>query len=437
MDIPSVRDYLLKYQRDAVLDGISTLKNGAQPSDWIRDNQRQTLDGPDEHVIPLADYEIRIGGRDPDLERNSRYLYCEDNIERIEAGWDDLVAEFGLEGVSFYRPFHTDISTSGIYINQRGLRYLGHLLYHWSKAVTYSTSKTEAIDILQRNTLQEGHPAFQSEPAFEDLEAAIELAQEIFLRYQWFHHQFELFTAYVEDARGELLYEEYAERTQDTPRRRATRPAAHLAAAAVRRSQACQSRAPDGHFIPLFVRTTSVLPNQGGWDLNKFISRDQFENECRNLAGSLYQTPSTGTDIPGQALASQLPFQTDIRRIVGQNLSAFITRREDDSDVASYALNEHPLTQAWTVETDPEWDEAYEQADGSVQTQIDSLIQKLDGRPKMPETKGDGIGPKNVYYDNLTDGMRYVFGADEQNRQITLLAFGDHDIPKDFGLHVK
>ena len=53
-----------------------------------------------------------------------------------------------MDSVSTYRPFYEDVATSGIYVSQRGLRYLGHLLYHWSRVHAHIDLQEKRTDVL-------------------------------------------------------------------------------------------------------------------------------------------------------------------------------------------------------------------------------------------------------------------------------------------------
>lgn len=434
MNPDSVRAYLRSYRRRSTLADVNgVLQDGETPPDSVRDQQRQLLGEADEHVIPTWKYQYRVVGREEEMDNDPRFIAFEDEIGLVETAWDTLVAKAGVDSVSTYRPFHDDVATSGIYVSQRGLRYLGHLLYHWSRVHAHADSQSERIDALLTSRLAHDSQVFAGDPAFDQIEDALELAREILVRYQWFHHQFELVVAHIEDARDEQLYQRYAQRPSQSPADQGRGLSAALALSTVRRSQACRSLAPDDLFLPLFERTIATLEWKG--DSHKqFTSREKFEDGCRELVADLYG--GSYGPVPGEELAARIPLETDVWVAVDSTISAYITRRESDSDNGSYATNEAPLSDTWSVKTSEEWEALYDAADGSLLSQLDSAVDELDGRAMLPKLKGHGQGPKDTFYRNLTKGDRYVLKVDRANREITLLGFGDHDYPKEHGLHV-
>ena len=426
MDPDSVRSYLRRYQQRSTLSDVNgVLQDGNPPPGSVRNQQSQLFKDADDHVIPTSDYEYRIWGQKEKLEKKSDFVYFEDEIGVVETAWDSLVAKAGMDSVSSYLPFHDDVATSGIYINQRGLRYLGHLLYYWSRVHAHRNSKSERTNALLTSQLAHDSQVFAGDPAFDQVEDALDLAREILVRYQWFHHQFELVVAHLEDARDEPLYQKYAQNHHQTPAERGRGLSAALALSMVRRSQACRSRAPNDLFLPLFERTIATIEWKNG-SHNQFNSRRKFEDGCRELMVNLH----------GKELAARVPFETDVWSAVGSTISAYITRRESDSNNGSYANNEFPLGEKYKLEKSGTWKQQYSDADGSIRPQLDSVVDKLKDRATLPKLKGHGQGPNDTFYSDLTKSKRYVIKVDNANREITLLGFGDHDYPKEYGLHV-
>lgn len=430
----SIRAYLQSYRRRTTLaDASRVLQDGETPPDSVRDLQRQTLGEPDDHVIPTSEYEYRVDGRDGQMDNKPGFIAFQDEIGLVESAWDTLVAKGGMETVSTYRPFHDDIATSGIYISQRGLRYLGHLLYHWSRVHAHADSQAEYTEALLTNRLAHDSKVFAGDPAFDRVEDALAMARELFVRYQWFHHQFELVVAYIEDARDEQLYQEYAEERGQTAAEQGRGLSAALALSFVRRSQVCQSLAPHELYLPLFERMIAALK----WERashEEFSSREKFEDGCRGLTTDVYG--DSYRPAPGEELAARIPLEADVWAAVGSTISAYITRRESDSDNAAYANNEAPLSNTWSVRKSEKWKALCEAADGSIIPQLDGAVDELDGRSMLPRMKGHGQGPKDTFYRNLTKEDRYVLKVDRANNEIILLGFGDHAYPKEHGLHV-
>jgi len=196
-----VREFLSKYHQGVVPTTTGSTSSGGNnsPSE-IYKRQRQRTGIADEHLIPFHQYEIRADGPTNELDEKEALFRIEDAIGTVERAWDELVEEHGLDWFSEYVPFHQNESESGIYIRQQGLRLFGHLLYHWSRVGAAADSPVEQVEKLEGHKLQDANWLLFRPPAFESVGDAIELAQEITIRYQWFKHQIELLSAYLEDA---------------------------------------------------------------------------------------------------------------------------------------------------------------------------------------------------------------------------------------------
>lgn len=430
--LDSVRAFLRAYRQGST---TADLTEGQSPPQQIRDAQERLLGASDDHVIPLQTYEFRVNDdqSDPPVDAAGTFKIVDD-LGRVEQGWDHIMSMAGLDAVSTYAPFHADSSTYGIYISQRGIRYLGHLLYGWSQAGDLSDSPSQATTLLQDHTLATGGPLSRGQPQFASIEAAFELAQELLLRYQWFYHQFELLAAHFEDARDEPLYRFYHDTQHTSPADPMRSQATTLALAYAWRSQACRNKSPPGLFEPLFRRTISFAAQDYG-ELRQYTDRSDFEDGCYELSERLSSGSASGRG-HGIDRARDLPFETDIRALTPRCLSVFVTRREPDPDDGSYAMDEFPLDEEWDLATTDTWETKFNQADGSLISHIESTQDKMGDDPRKVEWKGDGTGPRQTYYANLTDGKRFVFSVDRQNNAVTLKDFGDHDIPKEYGLHV-
>jgi len=98
--------------------------------------------------------------------------------------------------------------------------------------------------------------------SFESVQAACELALEILLRHEWYHHQTELLATYLEDVAGEMLYRDYVGGSVSTGASRKDCLEESLANAYVARSRACMRRAPSTPaFHTLFEYSTRFQPD--------------------------------------------------------------------------------------------------------------------------------------------------------------------------------
>ncbi|MFB1063332.1 hypothetical protein [Natrinema sp. H-ect4] len=387
----------------------------------------------DEHVIPLDEFEFRIQGEDDDLEDNPNVVRYENAIGEIERGWDELVGQYGLDAVSTYVPFHEDEDTYGIYIRQRGIRFLGHLLYQWSRVGSLVETRKEATEFLLQNDLQSGDRLFDGKPQFDSIEDAFALAREILLRHQWFHHQAELLAAYAEDVADTLYYPQYHHQ-QLFPSSINESVEEAVANAYVARSQACVERSPSWLFQPLFERTVAARRSQT-IHYTEFTD-DDFDDGCYEVSRSLLAQGNSHPTRGGVELARRLVFDTRISRAIPTRISVYITRRESDSDNASYAQDEYPIGQTWTVVRTDTWKSAYKKADGSITSRIDSVVGDLKKDPRKIEWKGRGIGPKQRYYGDLLGGTKkIIFEVDDDRNRVELLDLGEHDLPREYGLH--
>lgn len=431
--LQEIRDFLERYhERDAYPDPSAVPKLGEQPSDWIRNRQQTAIGTSDEHVIPASDFQFRIHGEDKDLKRSPRFVKSEKAIGAIENAWDRLIEDYGLDAVSSYIPFHEDFDTYGIYIQQRGIRFLGHLLYQWSRVGSLVDTQEEAIDLLMDDDFQESDQLFRGTPQFASVEDAFELAQEILLRHQWFHHQFELLAAYAEDSAETLYYPEYHQHHL-TISKMGSSPEQALATAYVIRSQACANKSPPGLFQPLLWRAVA------GRGFNRPSARDftnDFAGSCFEVSAYLVDPAASGTSQRGIGLARELPFDTAIVAVVPSKISVFITRQESDPNNASYARNEHPLGQKYTICRTNNWTEAYEDADQNIKDLVETIEEKAKNRPQQLDQRGRGEGPKNRFYGYLNGGARrFVYEINHREQHVDLLDFGDHETPEQYGLY--
>ncbi|MFC6939140.1 hypothetical protein ACFQE8_04070 [Salinirubellus sp. GCM10025818] len=432
LSLDDIREFFLSYQNgDAYSLCNTTPQLGQPPSDWVRKRQQSTVGTSDGHVIPIADFEFRIEGEDDRHGDDPRFVRYEDAIPFVEKEWDLLIEQYGLNGVSTYVPFHEDLGTYGIYIQQRGIRHLGHLLYHWSRVGSLTTTREEATEFLLENDLQNGDRLFRGDPQFETLEDAFALAQEVLVRHQWFHHQFELLAAHVEDAANTLYYPAYHQQYLSVDAI-ATAPEEALANAYVARSQACAAKAPSGLYQPLLRRALAGRQSNSP-SFTDYIN--DFPAGCYEASRYLLAGGATSPAQRGTALARELVFETDIPSAVPSRISVYFTRSEPDSDNSSYAPGVGPLDQTYTISRDKKWKKAYRKADGTLKNLADGIEDKAKNKPRTLDKKGQGQGPKNQFYGYLNNNKRYIYEIDNSKEHIHLLEFGDHDLPRKYGLY--
>jgi len=392
--LDSIRDFLTRYQQGDYRDSVTVTQPGRPPADWVRTRQQSMMDSADEHVIPLSDFEYRLKGEDADFENDPKYVRTENAINSIESVWDQLVAGYGLNAVSIYLPFHKDEATYGIYLRQRGIRYLGHLLYQWSRVGNLCDTPAEATEFLFEHDFQDGDRLFQAEPVFDSEEDAFALAEEILLRHQWFHHQVELLAAYTEDSADQLYYSEYHDRHLSTSEIGGSIEES-VANAYVAQSRACVNKSPSALFSPLLQR---ALAGRDGHRLHYTEFTDNKFNEgCYEISRHLLSNGHSNPGSRGVELARQLIFSTDIESAVPSRISVFITRRESDLNTASYK-QEIVLDGTYSVDFSDQWEDDYDNADGNVKDLIDTVVDKAQEIPPKIDKKGKGVGPKNVFY---------------------------------------
>ncbi|WP_411967862.1 hypothetical protein [Haloferax sp. YSSS75] len=444
MQIDDLRDFLSRYADGESYSGSQRpLRDGEAPPDTVRRFQNKTGQDTDEHVIPDSVFEYRL---DVDDTAPPGTIPIDENIHRIERTWDALVSQFGLDAFSTYVPFHIDPDNYGIYISQRGIRYLGHLFYHWSKQPRARDQQDGDQRALDRGYLVAGPELDSLTSAFESKEAAFDLAYEIFRRYQWFHHQFELLAAYTADASDDVSYISYFDqhRVIDAPQTDLPRFVAHQYVA---RSQACRNKAPETLFGSLFSRTVEAFdsPNKPSHTSGHSI----FEDGCLELSRGL--RPSSGGPYgqPPVELSRHLPFSTDIERAIPDRIALYITRREGDSDDDRYASTRDTITNQpgvhalggqieYAISSTDEYDRKYEGADWNTKELLDNRIDKIKESFEAQDWQGVNNGRDSYRYIKLSrsSAIRLVVSVDEDAKTVELVDFGDRmKVPPKYGLH--
>lgn len=428
--VREVREYLSRYHQGTVPNPKSS-DSGQNSASLIFERQRDITSTADEHLIPIDDYEIRIKGPDDNLDSKRNYFRIQDSIGIIERAWDELVEEHGLDCFSTYVPFHEDEDESAIYIRQQGIRYLGHLLYNWSRATAKADTPERQADALESNRLQDSNQLLFEQAAFESVEEAVELAQEIIVRYQWFNHQIELLSAYIEDTTGESCYQEYRNTSNQK-----TEPSLseRLAVAYVFRSSACANKAPNS--ISSRVLIHRAVSSQ--FDSFQSLTKDStlhFREDCRELTSELSSIAgNTHHRSVYGGLGEQLPFNRNPYSATPNRVPIYITRNEFNSDNGTYG-NGIPLDEDWEIDCDSGWEKTYGKVDNTLQNRADNAISKLEDNVRHGGFNWKPCQPEDQFYFRLNRQLRGIAKIDNQNQKITLIDFGKHEEPKDFGCH--
>jgi len=377
------------------------------------------------------DYEIRVKGPDDNLDSKPDHFRLQDSIGTIERAWDQLVEEHGLDCFSTYIPFHEDEEESGIYIRQQGIRYLGYLLYNWSRAAAKDDIPEKQAEILKSNRLQDSNQLLFEYAAFDSVGEAVKLAQEIIIRYQWFNHQIELFSAYIEDTIGETCYQEY----RNSPDQK-TEPRLfeRLAIAYAFRSSACADKAPDSVGSRVLIHRAVSSRFDSFPRLNQ-DSTSHFRQNCRELVSDLSSIVGNShhRSVYG-GFGEQLPFGRNPYAATPDQVPIYITRNEFDPDNGTYG-NGIPLNEDWDIDSAPDWEKTYDKADNMLQNRADNAISKLEDNVRHGGFNWKPCQPDDQFYFRLNKQLRGIARIDNQKQKVTLIDFGKHEQPEDFGCY--
>lgn len=362
--------------------------------------------------------------------------------EPIIDNYDATVRERGFDALAFYVPFHFDPSRCGIYLREEGLYTLTARIYcafDELDAINGSGSMTLDFDEVAPT-----HEPWSSDPERIAVLLAFDLATEILLRHEWFHHQVELLAAYLEDARDERSYVQYHENVYEETFADSECIEESLANASVARSRRCANILGSTQlFDEVFDRMTrSQPPAYRAYDR---FDGPEFGAGCERLAhltiaGDPETTSGTaGTDSPATRtrLGTELPLSTDIdsARRSGR-LPVYILMSVDDrvSSVSTEYFNIVQLTTDYTIETSDTWDKSYQQADGSLKQLVDRSIEDLRRNVDLPGFNWRRCG-QNRQYGRLNDQFRFVVRRDDRERRMKLVDFGGHDLPSEYGCY--
>jgi len=428
-----VREYLSHYHEEPDLNPkcLNHSNTGQNSASKIFDRQRDIFEIADEHLIPFEDYEIRIKGPDDDLDSRSEYFRIQASIGTIERAWDELVDEHGLDCFSTYIPFHEDEEESGIYVRQQGIRFLGHLLYNWSRAAAKEDTPEKQAQILESNRLQDSNQLLFEPAAFDSVEEAVKLAQEIIVRYQWFNHQIELLSAYIEDITGESCYQAY----QDSSNQNADpRLSERLAVAYVFRSSACVNKVPDSISSRVLIHR-AVDSRFGSFQTLTQDSTSNFRVNCKDFASELSSiAANTHRRSVYGGFGEQLPFDRNPYAATPDPVPIYITRNEFDPDNGTYG-NGIPLDENWEIDCAPDWKKTYEKADKTLQVRADNAISKLENNVRHGGFNWKPCQPDDQFYFRLNKQLRGIAKIDNRKQKVKLIDFGKHEEPQDFGCY--
>lgn len=415
--------------------------------DWYRDREVE-LDsdgvGP-RHGVPLLNYDVDGRINDENVPSGDEYVSGRDHLDRIVQIWEATVRDDGFEAIAWYRPFHFDVENYGIYIVERGLQVLAILLYEWSHG-----NLPTATDVTV--TIRDGHNSglqsemetgevddwsYDGEP-IESLVQAFDLALEILLRHEWYHHQVELLAANMEDFADEMLYQDYQRDWYQSTYAESLCIEESLANAYVERSRACHNRAPSATaFRTLFEQTTKGTPE--AYRAYHRFTGQQFHEGGKHLA-YLLQNPDSSADPLSdpklkRALGSQLPLSTNIRRAVEKGrLPVYILQEPSPTPHLAYFKTVRLETDYEIIRSDS-FKEAYENIDGSIKQRVDNTVDKLKRNVDLPGFNWEKCKGR-YWYLRVNRPFRMIAERDDEEERVELIDVStDHDLPEKYGCY--
>jgi hypothetical protein len=435
--VSHVRDFLQWYRGE-----LEEPPDFDEVPGWLDD---RTPDPSQEfrETILLEDYDLN-GRLYDEPPTNAEEWYDPSNaLGLIEQSWRDTVSESGIEAFAWYIPFHYSTRRWGIYVAEEGLQLLGHLINEWSRdLIGPQTSEARNGDRWSPSTpsgtvVEQGSQLGES--AFEILPAAFDLALEILLRHEWYHHQVELLSAYIEDIQGSLCYTGYYNSVYRTTFPTIECIEESAANSYVYRSQACSRRAPSlDVFRALFYRMTQSQPAayQGYLDL-----RGTDYKKAGQRIAYLMKKADHNTSIEVQntnnlrSLGAELPFGTALRQPrTHVSIPIYIVNPE------SYNLETLSKFKSIQLETDydliktDQWKENYFDADEDLAMLADNTMDKLERNINLPGLNWTKC-KTGYHYIRMNDQYRMIVNRNDSKKEIELIDLGHHDLPKDYGCH--
>lgn len=415
--------------------------------DWYHDFEvKWDSDGMwPEHGVPLLNYDIDARLNDENVPSSDEYVSGRDNLDRIIQIWEATVRDNGFEAIAWYRPFHIDVKCYGIYIDERGLQVLAILLYKWSHGNTPTATDVtinirDGFDASVRSEIETEEVdqwSYDGEP-LESLAQAFNLALEILLRHEWYHHQVEILATIMEDFSDEMVYRKYKRDWYQSTYAESLCIEESLANAYVERSRACHNCAPSAAaFRTLFEQTTRGVP-EAYRDYHRFTGQ-QFQEGGKHLA-YLLQNPDTSGDplsSPSlkRALGSLLPLSTNIRRVVEKGrLPVYILQEPSPTPHLAYFKTVRLETDYEIIRTDP-FNKAYEKIDGSVKQRIDNTVEKLERNIDLPGFNWEKCEGR-YWYLRVNRPFRMIADRDDEEERVELIDVStDHDLPERYGCY--
>lgn len=344
----------------------------------------------------------------------------------------DTVGNTGFEALAWYTPFHYTERHWGIYIKEDGIKLLANLLYEVSRG-----RKTRHI----RKRVSGSKTTFDGDPIPTRRNAA-KLALEILLRHEWFHHQVEVFSTYLEDLFENSLYTEYKQNAYHATFADSNCIEESLANAYVANSAAVRRFVPPGTFNELFKLSTLSQP-EAYREYERFTG-NKFKTGCRHLT-HLLRNPgvadiSTTIGDPDKqiAIGDQLPLERNISQAAerGQIPIHILKPESERANIHFFkAISLDDFYTNYDIHQTESFDKAYHKADGSIRDCVDSQIQKLH-----ESIHHNGFEwrqcKQGLSYLKINDQYRMIARRDDQAQEIELIDFStDHDLPKNYGCY--
>ena len=423
MNLVDCRNFLYRYSSgESYKQHGGPLQDGVSPPKEFKNHQTAVGWPADMHVIPRDKYEHRL----EDVTPGTGEVRAEEIVSFLEAEWDTVVGAYGLDAVTAYIPFHIDEKSYGIYIPQRCIRSLGHLMYGWAEKLTAEP------DIPPEFIYLDAGVDTISQSPFESLTQAFDLAEELLIRYRWADHQLELLAANLADFTGIDAYSVY----HDDNRRHDADNIATLyrLLRQLERSTACRRISPSGLYDPLIRRMTAAFTADGKLSHLRDESAQTLYQEEVSMLSIAFDIATTNSE---GFFADNLPFRR-LNRCVPNRIQVYITRREGDPDYGT--ITNRPGMHSLELKKRPikrteKFKRSYRQADGTLKRDIDRLVKEIRNRFEYQTWKGMSFGPKDKRYIDITGSKRLIVQIDDQSKEVTLVEFGPHDLPRKYGFN--
>ncbi len=422
MDIEHVRQFLDGYDRG---NQYFDLPESELP-DWLRDRVPNEQ-GAD--VTPFDEYDFKSRtspGMDIDSDNTVTAVERREEKEQI---WTEATEEEGFEAYAWYVPFHFSPRRFGIYVREEGLQLLSHLLYAWNY-------DPDVLHLAQLNTGIATSTPPDDLPTFSEFHEAARLALEILLRHEWYHHQVELMTAYLEDAQEKMLYEEYHTEMYEDQFPDGDCIEEALANAYVFNSRACANRAPSQDvFRLLFHLSTESQPS--AYRAYHTVLGDEFRDRGGQLAKAIVTQDSSVLEshLCGSPeilhLGQRLPLDTNLHSQLGRTGVPLYVIGSNRTPQSIAYFDVVQLETDYEITTTSQWEDSYAEADGTLTQYADNVAEKLESNVNHSgfnwrRCRGD------LQYARMNEQFRFVVRRDDDEKSIELVDFGDHELPTEY-----